>query len=178
MRSHLFQIILNCIFCLALALAQTASSIEGITTDITGAPVSGVTIVLVQADPRHIPPEFRVHPADEEVMRRLSNQGADLESHGLVDTDSDMTKHDAERLHQLIFRHMRYTNSAKAKLILDNWESYLPKFKKVMPVDYKRALTEMARQQAADTTGFNELEIGLRAPKVKKDKKAKSKAAE
>ena len=61
-----------------------------------------------------------------------------------------MTKHDAERLHQLIFRHMRYTNSAKAKLILDNWDTYLPKFKKVMPVDYKKALAEMARQQAAD----------------------------
>ena len=49
MRSHLFQLIFNCIFCWALALAQPASSIEGITTDITGAPVSGVTIVLVQA---------------------------------------------------------------------------------------------------------------------------------
>ena len=77
----------------------------------------------------------------------------------------------------MIFRHMRYTNSAKARTILDNWDTYLPKFKKVMPVDYRRALIEMARQQAADTTGFNELEIGLRAPKVKKPK-GKAKAAE
>ena len=117
-------------------------------------------------------------PAEEEVMQKLSHQGADLESHGLVDADSDMTKHDAERLHQLIFRHMRYTNSAKAKLILDNWDKYLPMFKKVMPVDYKKALVEMARQQDADKSGFAELEIGLRAPKEKKSKKSKSKAAE
>jgi glutamate synthase (NADPH) large chain len=117
-------------------------------------------------------------PAEEDVMQRLKNQGADLESHGLVDTDSDMTRHDAERLHQLIFRHMRYTNSAKAKTILDNWDTYLPMFKKVMPIDYRRALIEMARQQDADKSGFNELEIGLRAPKEKKAKKGKSKAAE
>ena len=38
--------------------------------------------------------------AEEEVMRRLANQGGDLESHGLVDVMSDMTKQDAERLHR------------------------------------------------------------------------------
>ena len=64
--------------------------------------------------------------AEEEVMRRLSNQGGDLESHGLVDVMGDMTKQDAERLHQLIARHAHYTNSAKAKTILDNWAGYQP----------------------------------------------------
>ena len=43
--------------------------------------------------------------AEEEIMRRLSNQGGDLESHGLVDVMSDMTQNDAERLHQLIEKH-------------------------------------------------------------------------
>jgi glutamate synthase (NADPH/NADH) large chain len=117
-------------------------------------------------------------PAEEEVMRRLANQGADLESHGLVDIGDDLTRHDAERLYQLIDRHMRYTNSARARHILESWNEYLPMFRKVMPVEYRRALAEMARQQAADTTGLSELEIGLRAPKPKRERKSKAKAAE
>ena len=88
--------------------------------------------------------------AEEEVMRRLANQGGDLESHGLVDVMRDMTKQDAERLHQLIARHAHYTNSAKAKTILENWTTWQTKFKKVMPVEYARALAEMAKHQAAD----------------------------
>jgi glutamate synthase (NADPH) large chain len=103
--------------------------------------------------------------AEEEVMRRLSNQGGDLESHGLVDVMGDMTKQDAERLHQLIARHAHYTNSAKAKAILDDWASYLPKFKKVMPVEYRRALAEMSKHQSVDGTGLDILEIGLPAAK-------------
>jgi glutamate synthase (NADPH) large chain len=103
--------------------------------------------------------------AEEEVMRKLSNQGGDLESHGLVDVMRDMTSQDAERLHQLIARHAHYTNSAKAKTILDDWAAYQPKFKKVMPVEYRRALAEMTKHQSADKTGFEVLEIGLRAAK-------------
>ena len=83
--------------------------------------------------------------AEEEIMRKLSNQGGDLESHGLVDVMSDMTSHDAERLHQLIEKHARYTNSARAQEILSDWASYLPKFRKVMPVEYRRALAEMTK---------------------------------
>jgi glutamate synthase (NADPH) large chain len=101
--------------------------------------------------------------AEERVMRQLSNQGGDLESHGLVDIMGDMTKQDAERLHQLIARHAHYTNSAKAKAILDNWVNYQGKFKKVMPVEYRRALEEMSKHQSADKTGFDVLEIGLPA---------------
>ncbi len=103
--------------------------------------------------------------AEEQVMRQLSNQGGDLQSHGLVDVMEDMTKQDAERLHQLIARHAHYTNSAKAKTILENWAVYQPKFKKVMPVDYRRALTEIAKHQAADPSGLEVIEIGLRATK-------------
>jgi glutamate synthase (NADPH/NADH) large chain len=104
--------------------------------------------------------------AEEEVMRRLANQGGDLESHGLVDVMRDMTKQDAERLHQLIARHAHYTNSAKAKAILDNWTTWQTKFKKVMPVDYARALAEMAKHQSPDSTGLDVIEIGIRAAKV------------
>ncbi|MCL4766479.1 MAG: glutamate synthase large subunit [Hyphomicrobiaceae bacterium] len=99
--------------------------------------------------------------AEEEVMRRLANQGGDLESHGLVDILSDMDRKDAERLHQIIERHARYTNSAKARMILDDWRDWLPRFRKVMPVEYREALRQMAEHQANDKTGLEVLEIGL-----------------
>ena len=78
----------------------------------------------------------------------------------------DMTKQDAERLHQLIARHAHYTNSAKAKAVLENWTAWQTKFKKVMPVDYARALAEMGRHQAASTSGLEVIEIGIRATKT------------
>ncbi len=105
--------------------------------------------------------------AEEEIMRKLSNQGGDLESHGLVDVMSDMTSHDAERLHQLIEKHARYTNSARAQEILADWATYLPKFRKVMPVEYRRALSEMTKHQKADSTGLDVIEIGLQHLKDK-----------
>ncbi|MGD9502546.1 MAG: hypothetical protein AB7V40_08670, partial [Methyloceanibacter sp.] len=89
-----------------------------------------------------------------------AHQGGDLESHGLVDL-TDMTRFDAERLRRLIENHLHYTGSARAKAILDDWGAYLPKFVKVMPVEYRRALEEMARQQLADKSGLGDIEIGL-----------------
>jgi glutamate synthase domain-containing protein 3 len=51
--------------------------------------------------------------------------------------------HDKERLRNLIQNHYRYTNSPKAKTILDNFDTYLPKFIKVMPTEYKKVLIKM-----------------------------------
>ncbi len=101
-------------------------------------------------------------PSENSVMERRGHQSGDLESHGLVDV-TDMTRFDEERLHQLIENHLHYTGSARARAILDDWTTYLPKFVKVMPVEYRRALEEMARQQVLDRTGLSEIEIGLRA---------------
>ena len=104
-------------------------------------------------------------PAEEALMEKLQQSG-DLESHGLVDVMSDMTGQDAERLHALITRHAHYTNSKKAQTILADWPAWLPKFKKVMPVEYRRALQELAKAQAADTTGLGVLEIGMTRDKA------------
>jgi glutamate synthase (NADPH/NADH) large chain len=101
-------------------------------------------------------------PSENHVMERRRHQAGDLESHGLVDI-TDMSRFDEERLFQLIENHLHYTGSARAKLILDNWAEYLPKFVKVMPVEYRRALEEMAKAQVADKTGLGEIEIGLRS---------------
>ncbi len=112
--------------------------------------------------------------AEEEVMRRLANQGGDLAAHGLVDVMQNMTAQDAERLYALISRHAHYTNSTKAKTILADWATWQPKFKKVMPVEYRRALAEMTVHQAADGNGLDVIEIGV--PRAKTT--AKTKAAE
>ncbi|MCB1505711.1 MAG: glutamate synthase large subunit [Hyphomicrobiaceae bacterium] len=104
-------------------------------------------------------------PAEEAIMEKLQQSG-DLESHGLVDIMADMTSQDAERLHALITRHAHYTNSKKAQTILANWKTWLPKFKKVMPVEYRRALQELAKAQEADTTGLGVLEIGMTRAKA------------
>ena len=56
---------------------------------------------------------------------------------------------DETRLKRLIERHMHYTRSVRAKEILDNWEEKLPKFIKIVPTDYRRALSE--NQFDADT---------------------------
>ncbi len=47
-----------------------------------------------------------------------------------------------EHLKSLIEKHLHYTNSSRAQTILDNWNDYLPRFIKVMPTDYKRALLQ------------------------------------
>jgi glutamate synthase (NADPH/NADH) large chain len=44
----------------------------------------------------------------------------------------------------LIERHVRYTASARAKAILERWADFRPKFVKVFPHEYRRALGELA----------------------------------
>jgi glutamate synthase (NADPH/NADH) large chain len=61
---------------------------------------------------------------------------------------SDLLRHDAHRLRRLIERHLHYTNSARARIILADWPNLVGKFVKVMPVDYRRALTELQAQAA------------------------------
>jgi glutamate synthase (NADPH/NADH) large chain len=96
-------------------------------------------------------------PEEDEALETLDHQGGDLETHGKVDIKVDMTRYDALRLRRLIEKHARYTDSGIARNILDNWSEYLPKFVKVMPVDYRRALEEMkqaqTRQLAAAASG-------------------------
>ncbi|OAN52873.1 glutamate synthase subunit alpha [Paramagnetospirillum marisnigri] len=85
--------------------------------------------------------------AEEDANIRHENQSGDLESHGLVDILGDMTRDDAFRIQALLRNHQHYTGSKRAHDILLNWEYYMPKFVKVMPVDYRRALLEMQKAQ-------------------------------
>jgi glutamate synthase (NADPH/NADH) large chain len=97
--------------------------------------------------------------ADEDDLLELSgHQGGDLETPGRVDIAHDMTRFDAIRLRDLVEKHMHLTDSARARAILDDWENYLPKFVKVMPIDYRRALME--RQAQARTAEQDAVRVG------------------
>ncbi|MEW7981270.1 MAG: glutamate synthase large subunit [gamma proteobacterium symbiont of Phacoides pectinatus] len=85
---------------------------------------------------------------EDDALEALDHQGGDLETKGRVDVSHDMTRFDAIRLRQLIENHLHYTNSAVAREILDNWDACLPKFVKVMPVDYRRALMQLQAQKS------------------------------
>ena len=58
----------------------------------------------------------------------------------MVSMEKVESKADREELRRLIEAHVRHTGSAKGKRILEDFESYLPKFKKIIPEDYKRLM--------------------------------------
>jgi glutamate synthase (NADPH) large chain len=91
--------------------------------------------------------ELEPVPEEDEILEKLHHHGGDLAHMGRVDVSGDMTRHDEERLAHLISNHYRYTGSERARAILDNWADYRPKFRKVMPVEYRRALEEMERMR-------------------------------
>jgi glutamate synthase (ferredoxin) len=66
---------------------------------------------------------------------------------GLVGIESLSNKYDVIELIDMIKEHVTYTNSEKGKMILDNIEEYLPKFKKVMPHDYKRMMNAIVQME-------------------------------
>ncbi len=85
----------------------------------------------------------------EPVIEELpaTDSGEDLPaSHGRVHFNH-LNKADEHALREQIEKHLVYTGSERARLILENWSVYLPKFTKVMPADYRRALQEQAAQQ-------------------------------
>jgi glutamate synthase (NADPH/NADH) large chain len=89
--------------------------------------------------------ELEPIPAEEDVNAKIYHHAGDLDGHGRVEVMGDMTRYDAQRLRILITRHARFAGSKRATEILENWDAYLPKFKKVMPIEYRRALAEMAK---------------------------------
>jgi glutamate synthase (NADPH/NADH) large chain len=88
-------------------------------------------------------------PAEEEINARVYHQARDLEMHGLVEVMADMSQYDAARLYLLISRHAHFTGSTVAKKILGDWSTWYPKFRKVMPVEYRRALNELKAEAQA-----------------------------
>ncbi len=79
----------------------------------------------------------------------LDEQGDFIENRcnpEMVDFDP-LEEKDILYLRQQIENHLKYTGSAVAERVLENWDESLRKFIKVIPVDYKRALELLADEQ-------------------------------
>jgi glutamate synthase domain-containing protein 3 len=64
----------------------------------------------------------------------------------MVDIEPVREPEDVETVKSMIERHRRHTGSVRAGLLLDNWAETLSLFVKVMPMEYRRALGQMAKE--------------------------------
>jgi glutamate synthase domain-containing protein 3 len=66
-----------------------------------------------------------------------------------VDLEEVNDPQDQQLLHRYIAKHFDTTGSPRAKWILENWLTMIPKFVKVFPHEFKRVLTQQARKPVA-----------------------------
>ena len=89
-----------------------------------------------------------LNDAEETLNVRVLRDDWSGLAHG--ELPEDMLRHDARRLQILIARHYLHTSSEPAHRVLEHWRDFLPKFVKVMPLDYRRALQDLqAKTRAA-----------------------------
>jgi glutamate synthase (NADPH) large chain len=89
-----------------------------------------------------------VAPADAtaaDTAGRPRQRSVSAEDSGM----GDMLRFDAERLRILVERHLLLTGSARARALLEDWDTALTRFVKVMPADYRRALIDLQAETAA-----------------------------
>jgi glutamate synthase domain-containing protein 3 len=70
----------------------------------------------------------------------------------LVDLEPVVEPGDIEDLRALVQKHHKYTGSANAARVLDDWDASLTKFVKVYPRDYRRVI-EAGKQAALQAVG-------------------------
>ena len=76
---------------------------------------------------------------DTSLYKRMNEQ--------LVSIEPVTDKYDVLELKDLITEHVAYTNSKKGKEVLDNFGEYLPKFKRIIPHDYKKMLNTIVQME-------------------------------
>ena len=81
----------------------------------------------------------------------------------LVSMGEVTDKHDIDTLRDLIERHTKETGSKLGKKILADFDTYIKSFKKIIPNDYQRMMTEIAKGEAR---GLNHEESVMEAFKV------------
>jgi glutamate synthase domain-containing protein 2/glutamate synthase domain-containing protein 3 len=78
---------------------------------------------------------------------------ADNVNKDMVDVGPLAEPEEIAAVRAMIERHLSYTNSARAREVLAAWEAMAPKFVRVMPRDYNRMLTCIARAHEQGLTG-------------------------
>lgn len=76
---------------------------------------------------------------DTTLYKRVNKQ--------LVSMEPVTDKYDVLELKQMITDHVAYTNSKKGKEVLDNFGEYLPKFKRIVPHDYKKMMNKIVQME-------------------------------
>ena len=76
----------------------------------------------------------------DEKRNLYKNLNKEMISIGTVET-----KAEAETLRDMIEEHVKYTDSPKGREVLENFDRYLPNFKKIIPNDYKRMMRLSAK---------------------------------
>jgi glutamate synthase (NADPH/NADH) large chain len=64
-----------------------------------------------------------------------------------------LERDEAQQVQEIIERHTAYTDSRRARDILNRWDELLPRFVKVMPVDYRRMLEALEWVQGTGLSG-------------------------
>ena len=67
----------------------------------------------------------------------------------MVDLESVEDEQDVAELRDMVEKHMRHTRSERAREILDDWDARLPLFVKVLPMEYRRVLGRMSKEDEA-----------------------------
>ena len=85
----------------------------------------------------------------------------------MVNIERVTDKYDIQELKSMIQEHVSYTNSEIGKKILDNFDEYLPKFKKIIPEDYERMMAAIMQmeekglsREKAKIEAFNKIKNG------------------
>ena len=71
----------------------------------------------------------------------------------MVDLEPVHLDEDLDTLQDLIRRHLRWTGSLQAKMILDRWRAMSGRFVKVMPIDYRKALARLRERETVKSEG-------------------------
>jgi glutamate synthase (NADPH/NADH) large chain len=61
----------------------------------------------------------------------------------MVDVEYVWNEEDKVQIRTMIENHYGYTSSPRAKILLSDWDTHLPLFVKVMPIDYRKSLERM-----------------------------------
>jgi len=69
----------------------------------------------------------------------------------MVDLEPVIDEQDKNTLKRLIENHVKYTGSQHAQEILSSWAETLPRFVKVMPIDYRKALERIKKEESRET---------------------------
>jgi glutamate synthase (ferredoxin) len=82
---------------------------------------------------------------EDDFPTRVNTQMVEIES---LEEGEEMT-----RVHGMIERHLQFTGSARAKHVLNHWDDVVPKFVRIMPKDFKRAVASLKRAHDQGLSG-------------------------